>query len=88
VVTAEKEKKMNRTANRIMSTRRRIGLLVVTGAAAGLVGFATGTGTAAAGPDVPYLPSLPSLTDVVALNPQPLPPGPDWRRVLLSRMGF
>ncbi len=75
---------MNRTANRSMSTRHRIGVLVVTGAAAGLVTLATGTGTATAGPDAPYVPGLPSLVDSVALNPQPLPPGPDWSRVALN----
>ena len=75
---------MYRTANHVMSARRRIGVLVFTGAAAGLVTLAAGTGSAAAGPDVPYVPNLPSLTDSVALNPQPLPPGPDWSRVALN----
>ena len=95
---------MYRTANPFMSARRRIGVLVVTGAAAGLVTLASGTGTAGAGPDAPYVPGLPSLLDSVALNPQPLPPGPDlsrvalnpqplppgpdWRRVWLSRVGL
>lgn len=72
------------TANRSMSTLHRVGVLVVTGAAAGVVTLAIGTGTATAGPDAPYVPGLPSLVDSVALNPQPLPPGPDWSRVALN----
>ncbi|MFY9919906.1 MAG: hypothetical protein WAL26_16140 [Mycobacterium sp.] len=105
MVTTEKEKKMYRTANQTTSTRRRIGVLVFTGAAAGLVTFAAAAGSAAASPDAPFVPNLPSLnTDAVALNPQPLPPGPDfsrvalnpqplppgpdWLRVLLPRVGF
>ena len=79
---------MYRTANHVMSARRRVGVLAVTGAAAGLITLAAGTGSAAASPDVPYVPNLPSLADSVALNPQPLPPGPDFRRVWLSRVGF
>jgi hypothetical protein len=84
VVTAEKEKKMYRTTNRVMSTRRTMGVLVVTGAAAGLLTLAVGTGAATAEPDAPYMPGLPSLADSVSLNPQPLPPGPDWSRVALN----
>ena len=83
-VTIEMERKMYRTTDHVMSTRRRVGVLVVTGAAAGLVTLATGIGTAAAAPDAPYVPGLPSLVDSVALNPQPLPPGPDWSRVALN----
>jgi len=102
---------MYRTTDHVMSTRRRIAVFVVAGAAAGLVTLATGIGTlatgigtAAAAPDAPYVPGLPSLVDSVALNPQPLPPGPDfsrvalnpqplppgpdWRRLTLFRIGF
>jgi hypothetical protein len=76
---------MYRTTNQTMSVRRRIGVVVLTGAAAGLVALATGAGPASAGPDAPYVPRLPSLnSDAVALNPQPLPPGPDWSRVALN----
>lgn len=64
------------------SARRRIGVLVLTGAAAGLISLATGAGSATASPDAPYVPSL--NADSVALNPQPLPPGPDWSRVALN----
>jgi hypothetical protein len=76
------------TVTRSMSTLHRVGVLVATGAAAGVVTLAIGTGAATAGPDAPYVPGLPSLVDSVALNPQPLPPGPDWRRVVLSRIGL
>ncbi len=96
---------MYRTANQTTSARRRIGVLVFTGAAAGLVTFAAAAGSAAASPDAPFVPNLPSLNadavalnpqplppgpdfSRVALNPQPLPPGPDWLRVLLPRVGF
>ena len=75
---------MYRTTNHVMSARRRVGVLVVTGVAAGLVTLAVGSGTATADPGAPYVPGLPSLTDSVALNPQPLPPGPDWSRVALN----
>lgn len=64
------------------TARRRIGVLMLTGAAAGLITLATGAGSATAGPDAPYVPSL--NADSVALNPQPLPPGPDWSRVALN----
>jgi hypothetical protein len=85
VVTTDKEKKMYRSANQTTSARRRIGVLVFTGAAAGLVTFALGAGSAAASPDAPFVPRVPSLkADAVALNPQPLPPGPDWSRVALN----
>ncbi len=76
---------MYRTANQTTSARRRIGVLVFTGAAAGLVTFAVAAGSAAASPDAPFVPNLPSLNaDAVALNPQPLPPGPDFSRVALN----
>jgi hypothetical protein len=68
---------MFRTANHCTSSRRRIGVLVFSGAAAGLVTLAVGSGSAAASPDGPYVPRMPSIiSDEVALNPQPLPPGP------------
>lgn len=76
---------MYRTEHTGSARRRRIGVLVLTGAAAGLISLATGAGPAAADPAAPYVPRLPSLTaDSVALNPQPLPPGPDWSRVALN----
>lgn len=75
---------MKTAANPRMSARSRIGVLVVTGAAAGLVTLAAGTGSATAAPDTPYVPNLPSLADAVSLNPQPLPPGPDLSRVALN----
>ena len=82
---------------------RRIGVLTLTGAAAGLIALAA-SGSASADPAAPYVPRMPSINSDavalnpqplppgpdlsrVALNPQPLPPGPDWRRVLLSRLG-
>jgi hypothetical protein len=60
---------------------RRVGVLVLTGAAAGLITFAVGSGTAAANPNTPYVPGVTSVdSDSVALNPQPLPPFPDLVR--------
>ena len=93
---------MYRSTNNTMSARRRIGVLVLTGAAAGLITLTVGSASASASPDVPYVPSinadsvalnpqpLPPRADWsrVALNPQPLPPGPDLRRLFLSRLGF
>jgi hypothetical protein len=71
---------MSRTANHPTSARRRIGVLVFAGAAAGLVTLAVAPGSASANPDtvyVPYGPGLRSVNlDAVALNPQPLPPEP------------
>ena len=76
---------MYHTANQTTSARRRIGVLVLTGAASGLITLAAGAGSAAASPDGPFVPYLPSLNaDAVALNPQPLPPGPDLSRVALN----
>lgn len=70
------------------STVNRLGVLALTGAAAGLIALAS-AGSASAGPDAPYVPRIPSIkSDAVALNPQPLPPGPDWSRMLLPRLGF
>jgi hypothetical protein len=65
-------------------SHRRVGVLVLTGAAAGLITLAA-AGSASATPDTPYVPIAPSFDlDSVALNPQPLPPGPDWSRVALN----
>ncbi|RDH76649.1 hypothetical protein DVS77_20035 [Mycolicibacterium moriokaense] len=68
------------------SRHRRVGLLVLTGAAAGLITLTAAPGSASASPDSSYVPGLPSINlDAVALNPQPLPPGPpDLSRVALN----
>lgn len=67
------------------ATFNRLGVLALTGAAAGLITLASGPGSASASPDLPYVPNLSSINaDAVALNPQPLPPGPDWSRVALN----
>lgn len=70
------------------ATFNRLGVLALTGAAAGLITLASGRGSASASPDLPYVPYVPNLSsinaDAVALNPQPLPPGPDWSRVALN----
>ena len=73
---------MYRSTNHTTSDRRRIGVLVLTGAAAGLITLTVGSPSASANPDAPYVPSI--NTDSVALNPQPLPPGPDWSRIALN----
>lgn len=66
------------------NTVSRLSVLMLTGAAAGLIALAT-AGTASAGPGTPYVPRIPSInSDAVALNPQPLPPGPDWSKVALN----
>ena len=71
-------------------SHRRVGVLVLTGAAAGLITLAAGPGSASASPDIPYVPGVRSLDIApdlswVELNPQPLPPGPpDLSRVELN----
>ncbi len=75
---------MYRNLTHPKSVRRGVGVAVLTGAAAGLIGLA-GPGSASASPDVAYVPSLPSnVLDAVALNPQPLPPRLDLSRVALN----
>ena len=62
--------------------KRRIGALLLTGVATGLLVLA-GPGAADASPVYPVKPSDPIMGrtvnpwDTVSLNPQPLPPGPD-----------
>ena len=85
------------------TTRRSVGLFLLAGAASGVIALAN-AGSASADPNSLYVPSVPSRNaDIVMLNPQPLPPGPDHvmlnpqplpprvdlsRRAILSRLAF
>ncbi|GFG49140.1 hypothetical protein CQY20_18150 [Mycolicibacterium agri] len=64
------------------TARRSVGLFLLAGAASGVIAMANAA-TASAEENSLYMPSVPSRNaDIVMLNPQPLPPGPD--RVMLN----